>query len=562
MQRLAPLVALVALLLLTPLALPAEDDVSTVKKAVARSTLNQPGTHPFHLHAVLSPKRPSGDASQLSGEVEIWWVSQTQYRREVRSADFHQIDIVNGDREWQQNEGDYFPEWLREIAAALIEPVPDLDEVLKQMESADVKKLMGATHFSWMIESANGDVKGTMGAGLSIADSTGLLQYGSGFGWSGEFQDYKEFHGRMVARMVSAGSPEEVARVTTLEDLGVVPPGFFDTGATGGDSVLLKTALIDEASLRKNLLPSQPPAWPPLQDGPLEGALTTEVVVDRSGKVRDVGTIVTNNPGVSDVARQAIGAMQFQPYLLDGAPVQVVSRITMSFKTVRPAGVEIFDTARAYFERGRHAGFPSAASRSAYVMHAVFQARTSAGTVEQGQYADTWERDDEWRREASIGKSRCVRARHGDKYYRLAEGPDAALLQLAMKALEPIPAIDTFVESDWKIKRDAVDGTNTIRVLTGYEGPDGAFDPEHVRAYWFDESGKLLKTYYQGLETRSLDFEDFSGVSVARRVEVRHNGALGMLIRVTDLSPGGALPDNTFELQGHEWKRAFTDEVR
>ncbi len=561
MRKFRPLLAFITMLLL-PLSLLAGDDVSTVKKAVERSTLNQPGTHPFHLKAVLAPRRASDQTSDRTGEVEIWWVSQMQYRREVRSPEFHQIDIVNGDREWQKNEGEYFPEWLREVAVALIEPVPNLNDVLKQVETADVKKLMGTTHFSWIIESTNGDVKGTMGAGLSIADNTGLLQYGSGFGWSGEYSDYGNFHGRMVARTVGAGSPEVAARVITLEDLRDVPRDFFDAGASGGDTTLLRTYVVDEISLRNNLLPSEPPAWPPLEDGPLEGALTTEIVVDRSGQVREVGTIVTNNQGVSDVARQAIAMMRFQPYLRDGAPVQVISRITLPFKTVRPAGVETFDSAHSYFERGRHVGFPSAGNGSPYVLRAVFRAKIAAGTVEEGRYADSWKRDDEWRREASIGKSRCIRARHGDKYYRLAEGPDAGLLQLAMKALEPIPAIDTFVESDWKIKRDTVDGTSTVRVLTGYVSPDGTFDPEHVRAYWFDGTGKLIKTYFMGLETRRSEFQDFGGSAVAHRIDVFRNGGLGMSIRVTDLSPAGALPDSTFELHGHEWTRSFTDEVR
>jgi hypothetical protein len=37
----------------------------------------------------------------------------------------------------------------------------------------------------------------------------------------------------MVARTVSVGSPEVTAKVTTLEDLRDVPPGFFDAEATG-----------------------------------------------------------------------------------------------------------------------------------------------------------------------------------------------------------------------------------------------------------------------------------------------------------------------------------------
>src|SRR4029077_10293645 len=104
------------------------DDVGAVKKAVERSTLNQPGTKPFHLKAALAPSRERDKDSGRSGEVEIWWASPTQWKHEVRSPEFHQIDIVNGSHEWQKSDGEYFPEWLREVAVALIEPVPLLDQ--------------------------------------------------------------------------------------------------------------------------------------------------------------------------------------------------------------------------------------------------------------------------------------------------------------------------------------------------------------------------------------------------------------------------------------------------
>ncbi|HYL09738.1 MAG TPA: hypothetical protein VEU31_03290, partial [Candidatus Acidoferrales bacterium] len=370
------------------------------------------------------------------------------------------------------------------------------------------------------------------------------------------------FHGRAVARTVSVGSPEVTAKVTELEDLRDIAPGFFDVEASGGSTVLLRTVVVEETSLRKNLLPMEPPLWPPLQDGPLEGAVTTNIVVDRTGIVREVGTIVANNPGVRAIARKAIEALRFKPYLQGGVAVQVVSRITMPFKTVRPAGVETFESAQTYFERGRRVCFPAAGSGPAYVLHAVFQAKVKAGTVENGQYVDTWKSDEEWRREASLGKSRYVRARHGEKRYQLAEGPDAPLLKLVLKAMEPIPAIDTFVESDWRIRRDSVDGVKTVRVLTGYENPDGTFDSDHARAYWFDETGRLLKTHFMGIETRRSEFEDFGGAEIAHQMKLLRNGGLAMLIHVTQVSPAGNVPANTFELRGHEWSRAFTDEVR
>jgi len=539
----------------------ADDPDKLIRKAVDRSRLNQPGTKPFHLKAVLAPSFERDRGSNRTGEVEFWWASPTEWKREVRSPEFHQIAIVNGGREWQKNEGDYFPEWLRETSVALIDPVPSLDQVLELVKTGDVKQLTGITDFSWMVTSSDGNAGVSMGGGISIINSTGLLQGGSGVGWGGYYLDYKSFHGRMVARKVGVGTPEVTATVVTLEDLGNTPPGFFDAEATGGDATLLRTVVVDERALRKNLLPGEPVVWPAVKDGPLTGGVTTEIVLDRAGKVQQIGSIVSTNPALSETAGKAIVAMRFKPYVVNDTPVQVVALITIPFKTMRPGGVEVFDSARDYFERGRHVSFSAAGSGPGYELQATFQIK-SAGVVEDGQYVDTWKSDTQWRREATLGKSRCVRARNGETRYQLLEGPDAKLMRFVLHAMEPIPAIDTFVESDWRIQRDSVNGVKTIRVLAGYDSPQGDFDPEHTRGYWFDADGRLVKTYFGGVETRRWEFADFDGVQVAHKIQILQKGALAMVIRVTKVSAAGTQPDSTFKVPGHEWKRAFTDEVR
>jgi hypothetical protein len=539
-----------------------KDPSELVKKAVERSTLDQAGTKPFHLKAVLAPSFTRDQGSNRTGEVEIWWRSPTQWRREVRSPDFRQVEIVSASQEWQKNDGEYFPEWLRELAIELVNPVPDLPDVLKQVDEADVRSMAGSVYCSWTEMSTNGTVQKGMGATIAVTGSTGLPFYGGGLGWGALFSKYESFHGRMVARTVASGTPEVTATVTTLEDLRNVPPDFLDVGAAGSDAVLLHTVVVDELTLRKNLLTPESINWPPLKDGPLDGVLTTKVAIDRAGKVREVGTIVSDNPALDDAARNAITAMQFKPYLENGIPVQVVSRITLAYKTVRPAGVESFESARTYFDRGWHVGFPAAGTGPSYLLHATFQAAVKSGHVETGEYTDTWKSADEWRREAKIGKSEYVRTQHGDKHYELAKGPDVPLLRFVLKAIEPIPASDTFVESDWKIKRDTVDGVGTIRVLAGYESPEGKLDPEQARAYWFDADGKLLKTYFSGIETQRSDFKDFNGGQMARQIKALRNGGLAMVIDITELSPAGTLPESTFELHGHEWQRAFTSEMR
>src|SRR5271157_325466 len=344
----------------------AENLVGQVKKAVERITLDQPGTKPFHLKAELAPSFERDKDCGRTGTVEIWWQSPARWRREVRSTEFHQIEIVDGDHDWQKSEGDYFPEWLREMAVALIRPIP-LGQVLDQVKSGEARRIMGQINIDWVTNTGTAEVHGIMRSGVALREDTGQLLYAFGFGWGGDFKDYQSFHGRMVAHTVSWGSPEVTARVVTLEDLGEVPAGFFDAGANG-DAQPLQTILLDETTLRKSQLPEEPWTWPPLQDGALEGNVTTEIVVDREGKIREFGPIVSENSAINQAGRQRILAMRFKPFLVNGVPVQAMSQIMLPFKTVRPSGVETFESARAYFDHGRHVGFPAFGSGKPYVL--------------------------------------------------------------------------------------------------------------------------------------------------------------------------------------------------
>jgi Gram-negative bacterial TonB protein C-terminal len=339
----------------------AQDMAKQVQHAAKLSTLDQKGTKPFHLEATLTSTSQSDRASNQTGEVEIWWVSPERWRREVRSPEFKQVQIVDGAHVWQKNDGDFFPEWLRNLAIELVDPVPPLDHVVERVKTADVRSLMGQTHAQWMNMGSDGTVSKGIGAGIALKQDTGLILYGSEVGWNGAFADYSDFHGLKVARKVNA------AIVTVLEDLPAgLPNDFFDASATGGDAHLLSTVVVDEPMLRKNLLPVTQVTWPALANGPLEGAMITEITVDRDGAVRSVGTVVSDNPGLNDAARDWISKIKFRPYLVNGEPVQVVSTLTLPFKTTRPAGSESFDSARTYFERGRELGFLAAKDDSGY----------------------------------------------------------------------------------------------------------------------------------------------------------------------------------------------------
>ncbi len=533
------------------------DDVSYVRESVKRSTLNQPGTRPFHLVASFASSR--GTNPSRTGEVEIWWQSPDRYRKELRTPEFHQIEIVNGDRVWQKNDGTYRPEWLRELTVALIDPVPHLEDRLKDVAGADLKHLAGSTYYQWSVPSTDGQVTKGIGSSIAISDATGLLFYGGGPGWCGLYRDYKKFHDLHVARTVLCGSPEVTAKITDLGDLKL-DDKMFDASAPGADPHPIKTILLDEVLCRKNLESAPPIAWPTIQDGPFEGTLTATVAIDREGIVREIGAIVTDNHAVSETASKAISAMRFKPVLVNGEPVQVVSRITMSFKAGRLAGTENFLPAKTYLASLRAAEFLGNASKSPYTLKAEFDAADPSGKVEKGDYEDTWIDAEHWKREAHFGSSRYVRSQDGGKRYQLEEGRSVGLLRVVFKFLEPVADLETTYEADWKVRPADLNGANVIRLHAGYIKDDGSFD-QNVRAYWIAPDGTLLKVHWKGLDAIYSNPQKFQSASLARSISVFNGNSLSLKIRIIDVSPA---PDGVseFKLKGHEWQHAFTDEER
>lgn len=99
-------------------------------------------------------------------------------------------------------------------------------------------------------------------------------------------------------------------------------------------------------------------------------------------------------------------------------------------------------------------------------------------------------------------------------------------------------------------------------MLSGYESPDGELDPEHARGYWFDENARLVKSFFSCLEVRPSGSIKFGNAELPQQIRVLRNGSLGLFIQINDISPAATPPEGTFRLPGHEWKRAFTSEVR
>jgi protein TonB len=73
------------------------------------------------------------------------------------------------------------------------------------------------------------------------------------------------------------------------------------------------------------------PVYPPVAiESRVQGVVIIEIVVDTAGFVSD-GKILRGQPLLDQAALDAVRQWQFQPTLLNGAPVPVIMTVTVNF---------------------------------------------------------------------------------------------------------------------------------------------------------------------------------------------------------------------------------------
>jgi protein TonB len=80
-----------------------------------------------------------------------------------------------------------------------------------------------------------------------------------------------------------------------------------------------------------NLIHDVPPQYPPEAGRTrLEGAVVLMAVISQDGSVKDV-RVESGLPIFAQAAIDAVKQWRYKPYLIDGEPVEVDSRITINF---------------------------------------------------------------------------------------------------------------------------------------------------------------------------------------------------------------------------------------
>ncbi len=290
---------------------------------VVQAWLTEPGSTPFYLQAVITE---SSDPNEHV-EVEMSWVAPDKWKRTIRSQEFSQTLIVNGDRVFEQDSADYMPLAIQVLSTAMVDP----RSMIAAVRPGDS-----------VLTKANGrsDESGKMcfdPAGKMCGISRdGLTESLSGPGRSVTFSNYHKFKGKRVARsiryMLDHGDSYQ-AHVNTLGELKSDGAQFSIPAPTPRENQI-RSLVIPEVELRALSLQPTEIIWPQvLEDTQTTGETSYYVSLDRSGAVREVLPLSVAVERADDSARRQIMKWKFKSVIKDGVPVQAEAVLNFHFDT-------------------------------------------------------------------------------------------------------------------------------------------------------------------------------------------------------------------------------------
>jgi hypothetical protein len=322
-------------------------------RALGISKLTQAGSHPFHLKAVVT--RSDSRDTAYEANIEEYWVAADKWRRSVKTREFSQELIVNGDKVLETDSGSYDPFWLRDIITALFEVVPP--EFTPRNIPVNVGGLVTAANFNARQElDTPGQVSLAMHSGVCQRweDEVGTLPARNEvfttvcFGeqrrfaavstpyYNAKFLDYGEFGQKQIAHRIKVYLGPDVnieAKITKLSELKSFDESLFAILQPTPETDRVRSVRVTGAQALKSLLGSPEIAWAPVPGGKTSGALSIAVYVDREGNVRETRPLYSDNPYAQEQARKVVSQWRFNPLQWQGAAAQMETLLTFRFQT-------------------------------------------------------------------------------------------------------------------------------------------------------------------------------------------------------------------------------------
>ena len=247
------------------------------------------------------------------------WVGPDKWRRTIKSQEFSQTLIVNGDKVFEQDSADYLPLGIHVLASAMVDPRTVID-ALRPGDPVRTKADGRQMNPGKFVSMPPGKMCGVSRFGLT--ESVG------GPGRSVDFLDYQKFKGKRVARQLipRRSRRHPASACNDASEFNSRDEGQFSIPDPTPREKQIRSVIVPESDLRALALQPTGMTWPQvLEDNQTTGETSYYVSLDRSGGgcCREILPLSVAVERADDSARRQIMKWKFKPLLKDDVPVQI-----------------------------------------------------------------------------------------------------------------------------------------------------------------------------------------------------------------------------------------------
>lgn len=313
--------------------------------ASAESTLDAADLAPWHLRLQVDLLAADGQ-KPAAGTIEMWWQKPHFYRVQYAFPEYTATFLKKGSNSYSTPGQGSAPVVLMEALNQVVNPVT-VSEAEKSEQPQVRRKQFGNSKLDCIMLSKpfkpNADshihlpeqvplglfptycfaqdspalrVSFSLGSQAIVNNSIGLFQKKNVATSSSLYEN-----GQIVANsrilLLRSGEATPETLLDPSPDLVLVPPASDVPGEKVAMTVLHK----------------KPPVYPQSAKlNHISGSVEIKVVIDRNGKVQHLRLLSAPDGDLALAALAAVRTWTYKPYLVDGAPVDVISNVTVKFE--------------------------------------------------------------------------------------------------------------------------------------------------------------------------------------------------------------------------------------
>lgn len=301
---------------------------------------DDPGLKPWHLKGTYQLFNEDGNPAE-QGSYEYWWVAPKVYRSTWTRPSGTRTEWSTAEgRKYFTASGDRILSLEQDLHELLMSPVPDISKL--EPGTADIRKdqLKAKTTLPCAVveyrRQKDGRVHGVpeVRAGEYCFDSSSPLLrvlHMPGAEYI-EFDRLTRTQGRILAEGITSIYGAHKILWFSLDGVNEISVDDAALKPTQEAKVIWDSSRQSASASQVRLARKTAPVYPIFaKERHITGSVLIDALIGTDGKVMDTRVLASPSPLLTQAAKDAVAKWEYAPCLVDGAPIEVSTRITVIF---------------------------------------------------------------------------------------------------------------------------------------------------------------------------------------------------------------------------------------